>query len=660
MKPVLFTLAAAGFSWWLNCATTYAQQELPPEPVPVQAGAIRVGADSYEQLTRGPVHEAFAQAVTPAVEDGLIVPKEPPAMIEEIPPARRPAGDDIAWIPGYWGWDDERADFIWISGIWRAVPPSREWVPGYWARASAGYQWISGYWADMRVSEVEYLPSPPETVDAGPNTQAPTGNEIWVPGCWVWQQNRYVWRAGYWAKGNPQWVWTNAHYVYTTRGYIYVGGYWDFPVQQRGVLFAPVYFNAPVARSYVYSPRVVVNSAALIDNLFLRPTYRHYYFGDYYAANYRGRGILPWFTFNNSRYGYDSLYSYHRWNNRNDNNWEQSVVARYDDLRDREDGRPPRTYADWQKQPNRASDRNPFIAGSIQDYGKLQGSRWQYRDITDDARRDAGRMAADMDKYRQQRIKIEAEKTARTDDVRNTGDRVKLLKPPVGDIDRTAPGRENFREYRGEPGRPNIDKPGEDRPGRDVVIPPTIDRTPQVKPEVPVPRPIVPQPGLEERPNRVPGKRPNDRLDSPIEAPKSPKNLPGPLNDIRNPPTRPSAGADTPNTNRDRPGPLSDLRDNPRDPPKTAAPRVERDNRPKLDSPQPKAERPKAAPPPRATPRETPRVNPQPPREAPRDVPKATPAPRDPPNQPEAGGGDRPKGGDGNPGKGKGKDKDKN
>ncbi len=103
-----------------------------------------------------------------------MVPKAPPAAIEEVPPEQRPEGANVAWIPGYWGWDDERNDFLWVSGIWRALPPGRQWVPGYWGKSGQGFQWTSGYWADAKVSEVEYLPEPPATVEVGPNIAAPS------------------------------------------------------------------------------------------------------------------------------------------------------------------------------------------------------------------------------------------------------------------------------------------------------------------------------------------------------------------------------------------------------------------------------------------------------------------------------------------------------
>lgn len=527
MKRLFVSVALAG---WLS-QPLFAQEELAREPVPVAAAAAPRIDDGAEPLTRGPVHEAFAQAVTPAAEAGLIVTKEPPPLIDEIAPAQRPAGDDIAWIPGYWGWDDDRKDFIWISGIWRALPPGREWVPGYWAKVTDGYQWISGYWADQRIEEIEYLPAPPETVDAGPSTPSPTGNEIWIPGTWMWQQNKYVWRAGYWANGNQRWIWTNAHYVYTPRGYLYVSGYWDFLVPQRGVLFSPVYFNNPVPQNYVYSPRVVVNTLTLADHLFLRPTYRHYYFGDYYAANYRGRGILPYFVFHNSRYGFDSLYSFNRWAHRNDQNWERRVESRYEDLREREAGRPPRDISSWNNRRDRDNDKNPFVFNSMQDFGKFKGHDLKFSDFDDTARRTAGNLSRDLDAYRQNRLRTESERTARTGDDRGS-DRVRLLKPPINE--------ENVQ-------------PGVDRnPGRDDERP-RLERTPSPRIDSKGPA----------------GARESDGTLPPRTAPREQRDIQGSLNDIRTPPpANHREPLEHPVPNRDRPGPLNDLRDQPRDLPK--------------------------------------------------------------------------------------------
>ena len=50
-----------------------------------------------------------------------------------------------------------------------------------------GFQWTSGYWADAKASEVEYLPEPPATVEAGPNIAAPSADTLGCPavGCGI-------------------------------------------------------------------------------------------------------------------------------------------------------------------------------------------------------------------------------------------------------------------------------------------------------------------------------------------------------------------------------------------------------------------------------------------------------------------------------------------
>ena len=230
-----------------------------------------------EVQTRGPVHEAFAGIVTFNPTPGVVITKASPEAIEEVPPDEKPAGDNVNWIPGYWAWDDERQDFLWISGVWRALPPGRQWLPGYWAKTSQGSQWISGYWADAQETETAYLPPPPATLERGPNIASPSPDCFWSPGVWLWVDSRYAWRPGYWVVGRPDWDWSPAYYSYTPRGYVYVNGYWDYNVGYRGVLFAPVYFGSRVyARSgYRYSPNIVISLSVFPDHLFLRLSYCH-------------------------------------------------------------------------------------------------------------------------------------------------------------------------------------------------------------------------------------------------------------------------------------------------------------------------------------------------------------------------------------------------
>jgi hypothetical protein len=157
-------------------------------------------------LATGPVHEAYAKPTTAAPQPGIIVPKQPPPPVPEVPPDVKPQGQNVQWIPGYWGWDPDRTDFIWISGFWRDIPPGERWVPGYWTQAETGWQWVCGFWAPAGQPDIPYLPQPPASLDNGPNTPAPDDNSLYVPGNWLYQNANWVWSPGYWCAAQPGWA----------------------------------------------------------------------------------------------------------------------------------------------------------------------------------------------------------------------------------------------------------------------------------------------------------------------------------------------------------------------------------------------------------------------------------------------------------------------
>jgi hypothetical protein len=406
MKLTIITnwcITAALISLTIPLGLNYAIAVEPNQPSAEQG---------IEVLTRGPVHEAFAETVTFDPEPGIVAPKAPPAAIEELPPDQKPEGTNVAWIPGYWAWDDERNDFLWVSGIWRALPPGRQWVPGYWGESAEGAQWISGYWADATASEVEYLPEPPTSVETGPNIAAPSQDQTWMPGCWVWQQGRYFWRPGYWATAQTDWDWVPAHYVWAPRGYVYVDGYWDYSVARRGVLFAPVYFDANVyaQRGFSYSPAVVINPAVFASQLFLRPRYQHYYFGDYYGSSYSSSGYHPWFSYNSSRFGYDPIYAQQRWQHRQDRAWEKNVQADFQNRVRHENARPPRT---WGAQlalqgSNAAPGENRFVmAAPFDEITKSKNSSLRFQAIDQAQRQQWRQQGQGIDTYRKKRQTLE-------------------------------------------------------------------------------------------------------------------------------------------------------------------------------------------------------------------------------------------------------------
>ena len=392
--------------------------------------------DNEEQgvqvLTRGPVHEAFAGVVTFNPVAGVVVEKAPPEAIEEIPPAERPEGNNITWIPGYWAWDDERTDYLWVSGTWRALPPGRQWMAGYWGNTTQGHQWTSGYWANSTERETTYLPAPPATVEDGPNTRAPSRDYGWTPGNWAWRQERYAWSPGYWARGRADWDWIPAHYVWTPRGHIFVEGYWDYSVERRGTLFAPVYFDRDVySRSgYSYSPSIVLGLSMFAQHLFLRPNYHHYYVGDYYGNRYNQGGYYAAHNYQSSRYGYDPIYSHQRWANREDQGWDERRQESYRYLNEHENSRPPHTWDAMRKVDVNSEEARQYgmiAASPIEQLAKRKDGSARFQSVAKEDRKMLAQRSEEMRKIRNERRTIESNEEVRTDD-QKPGETAKIRK----------------------------------------------------------------------------------------------------------------------------------------------------------------------------------------------------------------------------------------
>ena len=358
--------------------------------------------EDFEVLDSGPIHEAFAETALLDPEPGMTAPSAPPDMIEEIPPGERPEGN-VHWIPGYWAWDDEYNDFIWISGIWRVPPPGRQWVPGYWSPIPDGYQWISGYWAEIDASEMRYLPEPPETVEVGPSSNLPSPDHIWITGSWQWYGGHYAWRPGYWAVAHPDWIWVPAHYVWTPRGYIFVSGYWDHLIARRGVLYAPVHFRPRVhlGMHFSFSPGFIVRLNLFDDALFLRPRYSHYYYGNYYAPRHYQRGIYPWFSVRHKRVVYDPIYVHQRWKHRHDHEWEKHLQNRFDERRKHESIAPHRSYDRRNGPIERAYKRPDYIVSRLRSGNNSDVHR--FRPVSERERKEYIQKGKEVRIYRQER-----------------------------------------------------------------------------------------------------------------------------------------------------------------------------------------------------------------------------------------------------------------
>ena len=265
-------------------------------------------------LTRGPLHEAFASVHQADPQSSELIFKAPPELIDEIAPEYKPEGNNVQWISGYWAWDDSQSDFIWISGIWRDVPPTRRWIPGYWNAEGDGYRWVSGFWAEETQLELGYGAVPPASIDQGPSTAAPSEEHFYVPGNWQLQDNSFRWLAGHWQPIVENWIWVPSRYVWTPNGCVYQSGYWDYELQNRGTCFAPVHFSQPLylANDYSYRPSFAINlNVDFLTHLFVRPRCGHYFYGDWYTSNFNNVSYRPWVSFNSHYRSYDPLLTYY-------------------------------------------------------------------------------------------------------------------------------------------------------------------------------------------------------------------------------------------------------------------------------------------------------------------------------------------------------------
>jgi hypothetical protein len=344
---VSILLGALGIAW--GAAVGMLGQEPPPAPEPGGIGpAGGAATPGMDVLTRGPIHEAFAQPASSGGVPSLIIPQKPPDPIEEVPPTVKPDDNRAQWIGGYWTWAEDRKDFLWVSGVWRVPPPNTQWVAGYWTPAQGGFQWTPGFWSPAAQQQVTYYPPVPATSpEAGPTSPLPGANYFWIPGCYVWRGDHYAWQPGYWAPARENWVWVPPSYTWTPAGYVYCPGYWDYPLAGRGMMFAPVAFEAGYYRrpGFYYSPAVVIDAGVLTFGLFVRPAYCHYYYGDYYAVEYDRAGIYPWYGVHRYHgYGYDPLFTYYGcYYRERDPHWGEHLEGWHTYYREHPDMRPPHT-----------------------------------------------------------------------------------------------------------------------------------------------------------------------------------------------------------------------------------------------------------------------------------------------------------------------------
>jgi hypothetical protein len=241
----------------------------------------------------------------------------------------------------------------------------------------------------------------------------------------------------------------------------------------------------------------VIDLNVFSNHLFMRPQYQHYYFGDYYAANYRTAGYYPGFSINTGRFGYDPIYAHNRWQNRQNRGWERQQESDFQNRRDHEDLRPPHTWA--AQGLHNASDATsraglPRIAGLLGDMSRSRDFPMRFQPVDQAERQRLAQHAQDVQRFREERQKLEVDSAAPAD-VRNKD---------------FVPGRVKL------PGSPIAAKSGADL-GKDQV-PPKIYAAPKPDPKV-VAKPRASR-SLDQPQPRSVNKVPLDRpLEQPAKAP---------------------------------------------------------------------------------------------------------------------------------------------
>jgi hypothetical protein len=615
----------------------YSQQQAPPPPDPQEAQAApqdQADQQGTQVQARGPIHEAYAEPVNANPQPSQVEPKQPPAPIEELPPDQKPAGDNVQWIPGYWSWDNDRNDFVWVSGIWRIPPPGRQWVPGHWDQAEGGWQWTPGFWGTLQQNDVEYLPPPPQPPEAAPSTPAPDDNSVYIPGTYVYQDTRYLWRPGYWVGYRPGWVWMPAHYIWTPAGYVFVDGYWDFEFARRGLLFAPVYFTRPLWRQpgWVYQPTYAVSPDFVLAAMFVRPNYFSYYFGDYFDAGYRRNGFVPWVNYRFGRYGYDPLFTYYRWAHRDNPVWIQDLRAVYTGRIRGDIPRPPRTFVrntvvNNNIVVNNINVRNVNNLTAIAPLSQFGRSVVRLQPITREQRVQEQHVAKQLVQVSQQRGQIERQLVTKGTAPREGGRAPQVVRLNLPHNPEAARAAERFQP---PPPPVNYHAAARPSPGRQPGAEPrTEGRRPQetARPELG----RRPEETTRPEPGRVP--RPTDRAETRPEPRRYPGTEAAPPGQPRpqpRPETRPGAEPR-------RPEPRPPMNERPQTQPRPEA-RPPQQPRPEpRPEPRPAAQpRPEPRPPmnerPQAQPRPEPRPQPQPrpearPPQQPRPEPRPEPRP---------------------------------
>jgi hypothetical protein len=355
----------------------------------------------------------------------------------------------------------------------------------------------------------------------------------------------------------------------------------------------------------VYRPTIIIDIRIIVTALFVRPHYHHYYFGDYYAANYAQGGIYPWFAFHNSRLGYDPLFAHaSSVYGQRDPQWASQLRESYLYRREHEAARPPRTfraYGEWNRRLRGDRADELALAQPITVAARNRDFPVQLERVDERRVEVIKKNVTQIRQFRDQRARLERQVA---DELPRAKDDAKGAKQPR----RKTPARVKMPEA------PKLGPAATTGKGPGTVAPPE-----GLRPPAPGPKdPPTPAPGGKRRPLPDPEDNLRPRPGDDRPRPKGPIDpvLPGGGKDPRLPPRkgkeRPLDPGDRPKIDPDRPRPPvkdPDIKDRPKlDPPDR--PPVK--DRPKLDPPDrpPVKDRPKLDPPER--PKLPPKLDPPP------------------------------------------------
>lgn len=227
-------------------------------------GVLSAEVAQVKPYTEGAVHEAY---VTPSTEGGAVIrsiSQQPPQPINELIPPQ--CHSEAIWIAGYWSWNEEIKDFIWISGLWRRVPPNHVWIPGVWKQFGSDWAWLPGFWSAQPLENLHWIADHPLDPREEPIGDAPGNGYFWMPGYWTYEADskQFSWLAGRWVQLDPEWMYTPAYYLWRPEGYIFIPGYWDLPLELRGCPYSPVLVDRSIRDSVIYLPSLVLQPESIL------------------------------------------------------------------------------------------------------------------------------------------------------------------------------------------------------------------------------------------------------------------------------------------------------------------------------------------------------------------------------------------------------------